>query len=416
MPEAAVRVPLGEAAYRCFAGIHAMPRFIAFLTLSLVLVPGCRRVSTTPEPVEPALGLDSQREVGALEPKPTGAVAAEPACSVSLDWNGELTVGGQPIPIELERTERMRIRSFPHGDGSILLALGSETPWLLFEDDFPNETLWELPCDRPSEVRELITIEGADFAWAEMDPDGSGLYFSLGAVQRYDFALRDYGPVTTPAEIRECWMEEGPVTAIEFVAGWVGDDRLLIYSGGPCGFEAEWEGGTSVIENPRTLAKRRASAYVGSIAADASGRVWVGDGGRCAEPQTVWDRGSPGVWRSDDAGASWTFVPIPVLADPGRGVDAIWTTAKEPGRVWVHSGCCYSGPSDECDGGERLHSDDGGRSWTLVDRSGKPGSGPLGPRSVTLDGWVIDATLDGVVRRRAGQPSGAGELVLMPGK
>jgi hypothetical protein len=283
-------------------------------------------------------------------------------------------------------------------------------------DHYPNETLWELPCDRPSEVREFLTIEGADFAWAEMEPDGSGLYFSLGAVHRYDFALRDHGPVTTPPQIEECWIrEEGPVSATEFVAGWVGEDRLLIYWGGRCGFEAEWQGGTAIIEGPGKLAKRRASAYASSIAADASGRVFVGDGGRCVEPQSAWDRGSPGVWRSDDVGASWTFVPIPELADTGRGVDAIWTTAKEPNRVWVHSACCYPGPADECDGGERLHTDDGGRSWTLVDRSGQPGAGPVGPRSVRLEGWVIEATLDGVVRRRASEPNRPGELVLTPG-
>jgi hypothetical protein len=396
-----------------------MPRSAVFLSLSLVLVCGCRSVPTTPEPDEPALGLDARPEVAAIEPKPGRPVAAEPACSVSLGSNQQLTVNGQAIPIELEMAEGMRIRNFPYRDDAILFALGSDHPWYLFEDYFPNETLWELPCARPSDVREFLTIEGADFAWAEMEPDGSGLYFSFGAVQRYDFALRDYGPVTTPPQIAECWMrEEGPVSAIEFVAGWVGDDRLLIYWGGPCGFEAEWEGGTAVLENPGKLAKRRPSAYVGSIAADASGRVWVGDGGRCAEPQTAWDRGSPGVWRSDDVGRSWTFMPIPLLADRGRGIDAIWTTTKEPGRVWVHSACCYPGPADECDGGERLHTDDGGRTWTLVDRSGQPEPGPLGPRSVTLDGWVLELTLDGLERRPKSEtsrdPNGAGDMVLMP--
>lgn len=386
-----------------------MRRFALLLTCT-----ACRSVPTTPEPYEPGLGLDSKPEAGAVEPVAVGAVAAEPACSVKLGDDEQLTVDGRTIPIELELTEGLRIRNFPHTDDAILFALGSETPWLSFEDYFPNETLWELPCERPSEVRAFVTIDDADFAWAEMEPDGSGLYFSLGGVHRYDFALRDHGPVTTPPQLEQCWLAEEPVSAIEFVAGWVGEDRLLIDWGGPCGFEAEWAGSTAIIENPRKLAKRRASAYVGTIAADQSGRVWVGDGGLCAEPQTVWDRGSPGVWRSDDVGVNWTFMPIPALAEQRRGIDAIWTTADAPGRVWVHAECCYPGPADECEGGERLHTDDGGRSWKL-DRGGQPESAPLGPRRVELDGWVLDATLDGVERRRASEPSGAGELVLMPG-
>jgi hypothetical protein len=397
-------------ASRRFAG-RAMPRFAALPCLSFMLGLGCRSEPTN-QPPERGLGLDSQPESAAVEPHAQTA-AAKLACSVTLGPDAQLMVDGKPIPIELGTSEGIRIRNFPHRDDAILFALGSETPWLLFRHDYPTETLWELPCDRPSEVREFVTIEGANFAWAEMEPDGSGLYFSLGAVHRYDFALRDHGPVTTPTQLQACWMAEEPVEAIEFVAGWVGHDRLLIYWGGPCGFEAEWLGGSEVIEDPGKLAKRRASAYVGSIAAEPSGRVWVGNGGRCVEPRGMWDRGSPGVWRSDDVGASWTFVPIPALTDTGRGIDAIWTTRDAPGRVWVHAECCYPGPADGCEGGERLHTDDGGRSWQLVP-GGQPETAPPGPRSVTREGWVLEATLDGVEKRRASE-SGAGESVLMPG-
>jgi hypothetical protein len=394
-----------------------MPRFTASIgrswVLPLVLALGCRRVPTL-EPAEPGLGLDSQPESAGVEPAPAVGSAVEPACTVVVGSDAEqpLIVDGQPIPIDLEMTEGLRIRNFPYTQDSILLALGSEHPWHTFRNDYPTDTLWELPCDRPSEVRELAKIEGANFAWAELEPDGSGLYFSLGAVHRLDFAKRDHGPVTAPPRLQQCWMAEEPVEAIEFVAGWVGEDRLLVYWGGPCGFEAEWEGGTVVIEDPGKMARRRPSAHVGSITAEASGRVWVGDGGFCAEPQRLWDRGSPGVWRSDDIGESWTFVPIPALAEAGRGIDAIWTNADAHGRVFVHAECCYPGPADECDGGELLHTDDGGRSWQLG--PGKAQSVPPGPSSITLDGWILEATLDGVQKRRAGEPTGTSKTVLMP--
>lgn len=385
-----------------------MSRLAARLCLTLVFVTGCRGAPPA-ELVEPGLGIDPKPERAAVEPERSAAV--EPACSVTLGSEGKLIVDGQPIALELPTEAKARVRSFPHDDHSILFAVGSETPWWPFFGKYPSDTLWKLSCDHPSELEVFGQIEGADFSWAELDPAGTGLYFSLGAVHRYDFSLRDHGPVTTPPRLDPCWMNE-PVVATEFVAGWVGDDRLLIYWGGPCGFEAEWMGGTAVIEDPGGVAKRRPSAFVGSIAADPSGHVWVGDGGLCVEPQWVLDLGSPGVWRSDDVGRSWTFMPIPQLA---HGIDAIWFDTETPGRVSVHAECCYPGPADGCKGGERLHSDDGGRTWQLDDPGGQVQPTPPAPRSVTLDGWVLEATLDGVNKRRADEPGGAGTIVLFPG-
>ncbi|HVI03737.1 MAG TPA: hypothetical protein VM869_33825 [Enhygromyxa sp.] len=380
--------------------------------LSLVLALGCRAeppVQPEPSPAEPAA---QPPEVAVSEPERPAVL--EPACVVTVDEHGQLTVGGRVIPSDAfwqpAWAGEARVRSFPHRADAILLALGTNYPWAPYAGEFPSGTLWELPCDRPEDIRTYERIDGADFAWAELSRDGASLFYSDGAVRRYDIARRESYPVTAPPRIAECWMAEGPIGATEYVVGWVGDDRLLIYWGGPCGFEAQWLGGTAVIEDPGGAATRRTSAHVGSIVVDASGQVWVGNGGRCADEIAAWDRGTPGIWRSDDVGASWTFVPIAALAKQPHGVAAISTNGA---RISVDAECCYAYGEDECSvGGERMYSDDGGRTW----KHASPASATAPEsRSVTIGEWVLEATHDGVIKRRVDEPSGVGETVLLPG-
>ncbi len=389
------------------AAMHVRVSVLSCLPIALALA--CRAAP----PVEPE--TEGQAAIHPPELSTTESVpppAAQPACTVTLDADGQLMVGDRLIPSDElwdpSLAADARVRSFPYTRDKILFALGTDNPWWPGAEDYPSGILWELPCDRPEDMVAFLDLPGADFSWAEMEPDGSALYFSDGAVQRYDFATRKYASVTTPPRISDCWMQEGtPISAIEYVAGWIGDDRMLIYWGGPCGFEAEWNGGTAVIENPRGTAKRRASGYVGSIAADASGRVWVSNGGRCVEQTGAWDLGERGVWRSDDVGESWTFVAIPTQ----QGVDAVSTS---DGRVSVRTECCYSGAYDECEP-QHLYSDDAGKTWK------RDGGGQITPgRSVTVGEWVLEGTDDGVTKRRADEPplhegGSAGKTVLLPG-
>ena len=373
----------------------------------LVLGLGCRSAPPV-DPAESGSGTAGPVQPPEAEPQkqPKRAATVEPACKVSVGEGGDLMVDGQVIPGELvdpNMTEGMRLNTFPFGPDtdSVLFGVGSSQPWWL-DTNYPSDTLWLVPCKKPGDVAVYTKIEGANFGWAVADPDGTGLYFSLGAVHRFDFGLRDHGPVSKPPPpIAECWMQ-GPVEAIEYLDKWIGDDRMLIYWGGPCGFEAEWNGGLAVIEDPRGAATRRSAAYAGSIVADAKGSVWVSNGGLCVEATSVWNPGKGGVWRSDDVGESWTFFPIPSQ----RGVDR--TTTSEA-RVSVRTECCYVGAMDECEP-EHFSSDDGGRTWKR-DRSGV-GEAGVG-RSVTVGEWVLEATLDGVIRRGV---DGAGEeVVLLPG-
>lgn len=392
-----------------------MPRRARSSYISLVLLGftlGCHAqppVQPDPSQAEPVVQAP---EVTTSVPEQSAVL--EPACVVTVDDKGQLMVRGRVIPsdgfLEPGLASEARVRSFPYRSDAILLAIGTNDPWAPYADEFPSGTLWQLPCDRPEDIRALEQIEGADFAWAELSRDGASLFYSDGAVRRYDVAQRESHPITTPPRIGECWMAEGPIAATEYVAGWVGDDRLLIYWGGPCGFEAEWNGGTAVIEDPGGAATRRASAYVGSIVVDANGQVWVGNGGLCAEPAAAWDRGSPGLWRSDDVGETWAFVPIAALGKQPHGVASISTSGA---RISVEAECCYAYIQDECSvGGESLYSDDGGRSWKSAGTP-SPATSPSS-RSVTIGEWVLEATQDGVIKRRADQ-SGPAKTVLLPG-
>lgn len=309
----------------------------------------------------------------------------EPACAHEIGPGGELRVAGQATGMAVALEPPSRVRSYPYTKGAIVLAVGSDTPWWPFfgSDVRSEQTLWLIPCATPSELGPLLTLDGADFAWAAPEPGGGGLLFSFGAVQRLDFAVSDYGPVTKPPLIPSCWMGEPNVEAREYVAGWVAEDRLLIHVGGPCGFEAEWVGGTAILSWPG--AERQPSAHVGTVTADSKGRLWVGDGGQCAAQATVWDRGEPGVWRSDDRGASWRFVGVPGLDD--HGVDAIWTDGD---RLLVRAECCYPGPADGCDGGELLRSDDAGASWRDI----TPQPGPPAEFEPSVVRVHVGASLD----------------------
>ena len=364
-----------------------------------------------PPPDQPTDEPDAPANEGSRTAKPA-LTSIEPACVAELDDAGVLVVGGQPTPLRVvEDPSGARIQVFGHGDTSVLVALGSQAPWLPFVDPSGAETLWEVACADPSEPRPFLHIDGADFSWAAQTPDGAGLYFSLGTVHRYDFAAGDYGPVTPPASVAECWMAEQPTPTLDHVIGWVGADRLLIYSGGPCGFEAEYEGGRAVIETATRPPTRRDAAPVTSVAVDAGGQLWASDGGACSQPETVWERGEPGLWRSADAGASWSFVAIPAIA--GHGVEAIWAASDGSNALLARTECCYQAAGDEgCEGGELVLSDDGGVTWVEVSSHAMVGEVVS---TVEHDGWIFEGSDDGLLRRRPSEPASVGEPVLIPG-
>ncbi len=329
------------------------------------------------------------------------------ACSIDVDGEGNVRIAEQPTGEIVDPDTRPRVRAFAWDHEQILVAIGMTTPayWAAPEQ---IGKLFRVACESPREWTTVVHIEGADFAWAELSLDRRWLYFSYPGVGVLDFAAGGWAPLAPTRMIAECWVSEEPIEADDYVFGRIADDALVVYSGGPCGFEAEWEGQTQVIDGIREdeLPFRRDRAFVGPVSADSKGRLWVGDGGQCSVAESVFSTGHPGLWRSDDAGERWTYVAIAIPSSGKRGIAGLWIHASDPQRMLAQVECCYGSAADFCQGGELLLSEDGGASWTEVSpRLGQLNPDEVGPVDrLTIDrvGWQIDVHV----------PSYTGELFL----
>jgi photosystem II stability/assembly factor-like uncharacterized protein len=136
---------------------------------------------------------------------------------------------------------------------------------------------------------------------------------------------------------------------------------------------------------------------VSFVVADAAGRLWVGDGGQCSVPEAVHTRGHAGLWRSDDAGEQWTFMPVTGLA--ARGFVGVWSNASVPDQLLARAECCYTAAADHCEGGELFASSDGGASWSEVSprlvQADPDAFGPVDVLVVDASAWTIDVHLRG---------------------
>jgi hypothetical protein len=348
-------------------------------------------------PSEP--GVEQPPTKSGTEPDTSKVPSTDvPACSIDSDDEGNVRIAGQKTGVTIDPDTRPRLRTFPWDHETILVAIGMANPAHWAEPEQMG-TLFRVVCEKPRDWVSLVHIEGADFAWAELSVDRRWLYFSYPGVGVLDFAAWDWARLTSPSVLDPCWASQEPFAAEDYVFGRIADDALVVYTGGPCGFEAEWEGRTQVIDGivEDELPFRRNRAYVGTVVADAKGRLWVGDGGQCSAPESVFSPAHAGLWRSDDAGDSWTWVPIDELQ--GRGVAAVWIHSGDPLHILAQAECCYGFAADFCEGGELLLSEDGGSTWTEVSpRLTQPNPdhvGPVDQLEVDAVAWQIDVHVAG---------------------
>ena len=149
------------------------------------------------------------------------------------------------------------------------------------------------------------------------------------------------------------------------------DGRVTLFVGSASG--GVWrslDGGTTF----KPVFDKQPVQSIGAIALDPSNPkvVWVGTG-------EAWTRNSvsagDGIWRSDDAGETWTHMGLPeservdrILVNPKNG-DVVY--ACVPGKLW----------SDSADRG-LYRTSDGGKSWSLVLKGGNLSTGCSG---LTMD-------------------------------
>ncbi|MCA9685146.1 MAG: exo-alpha-sialidase [Myxococcales bacterium] len=321
---------------------------------------------------------------------------AEPACWATGDYQGKVLVAGKPSAVPSEfavdhyGVGDTWVRVLPWDDDEILLAVGRGHPWWPWsQDEDLGGRLWRVSCDDPMQAAVVLEIPDAQLAWSVPDIDAqgkvTGFYFSMGAVQRYDFALGDWGPAAAAPRFEQCWMAEKPVTGRDYVVERLGPDQLLVYAGGPCGFEAEWLGAAQVLTLDREgkgtrRPYHRVAALAGTTTA-AGRRLWLADGGQCSQAETMMTQASPGLWRSDDDGASWILVEIPAL--DGQAPAAVWAAGD---KLLALGECCYNEAADFCRGGRLVASADGGASWTRISPRDQQSGDELGPiRSLGTD-------------------------------
>ncbi|NVB39782.1 hypothetical protein G6O69_18200 [Pseudenhygromyxa sp. WMMC2535] len=330
------------------------------------------------EPAGGAAAAQSSGEQDEPEAQRRMPSQATPACVAEID--GDLIVIGEmSTRLRLDDgvdRRRVRLQILPWDEDEILLAVGSQQPWWSMTQTGLEGRLWRVPCAEPKALELVVEVPEVDLSWSALDPEGGGLYFGSQAVQRYDFALGDWGPIASAPVFEGCWMAETAITGNVYVVEWLADGQLLVYEGGPCGFEAEWLGAAKVVEiDEAGEGHTRDLAHVASVTSDGQGQLWLADGGLCGESQTWMSRGSEGLWRSDDSGESWALIEIPDLEK--RGLVAVWA---EGDRLIAWEECCYSEAADFCQGGELFVSEDGGDSWEKRSpRHGQPAPNDYGP-------------------------------------
>ncbi len=341
------------------------------------------------EPTAPAAETAPKVEPRSSRPKQDPRMGETLACEARFE-GPQLRVDGRDMGLELGVVypeEEMRLRTHPWDEQSILVAVGDVRPGAFMSPE-QQGILYRVPCADPEDHEEVVRIDGADFAWSVPSADRTRLYFSYTGVGVLDFAAGDWSTLTEPVEYEECWMgaDEGEATqGYDYVDGWLSDDALRIYTGGPCGFEAEWEGGVYALElegRPR----RREPAHVGSVLDDAKGRLWVGDGGLCEDAETYDTRGSRGLWHSDDRGETWNLVSLPIRGE--HGIDGLWRFDVDPQLLLARVECCYGSAADFCEGGGLFISRDSGDHWQALDpTAAQPNPEDWGPpRKVGMEG------------------------------
>ena len=290
-----------------------------------------------------------------------------PTCSPTVGDEGEVTVAGLSVGLKVPTPDTLV--TLGAGAGRILLARRATSPG-------PPATaegrLYEAHCAGMPPPRLALERPGADFGSAVEAPDGRALYFTdatgAWALPLGDRQLTPTRLTTPPALDEGCWRagDEAARAARRDVVRAVDPDTgaLLLERGAPCGYGGTWVSTPVWLMDPADPANSPLVPVhqASTVAADAAGRLWLGDAGRCHEPGPRDDQTPGAIFRSDDAGVSWRRVPV-VAVDAAMSTPAavIRADAKRKGYLVVLSARCTSAAGTY--GGQLYATRDSGATW-----------------------------------------------------
>ena len=365
-------------------------RSSAALVIAAVLATACGKKAETPAPMPTAAPPMETTDATPSPPEAdAGGVAPTPApaaCEATLeDVAGdkqELRVGGVAVAIPLPDTAAgVALFSLKQGESGRLVGVVAEIGVELAYDD--DAVLWAVDCAHLEAAPVQRYVEaGADFGHAVASADGASIYYArkdgLGRLGVADMKAELLVPASPVDSYCARFRGEEGVTWLErFFPQQLSDAGLLVYVGAECGYEGDWELYPMIVTDIDDPAARRLVLAVSTSAlvVGVGDVVWLGDAGHGDYP--VKDVGTKDVvWRSDDAGISWTPVAV-AAADPGAANDpaaeprALGGTVRDivadgtdAGHVAVLGSITDNGAGEF--GGNAMVTRDGGKTWRPV--------------------------------------------------
>ncbi len=329
------------------------------------------------------------------EEKRPPAPPAKPACEATVDEKGVVKIGEKTTGLVLKPKATGVV--FPLDAKRILVT--DQHAWTTHEALPAKGQLWALACTAPHGHELFLERKGADFGTAALSVDRRMLFYTtIHGVAALTLGGKEERSVTKPGGVDDtCWqLGSGRARRMIDVVRTVQQDSgaLLVERGSFCGLQGSWVSERLLISDPaapkRGLVKRPHSMT--TIAKDARGNVYVGDGGSCDQPG-IRARQTPGrVFKSTDRGSSWRSVRVRVKeAAMHSGAHTILADQRRGGNLVVLSALCRM-PFGSY-GGLLYMTRDGGRTWRKISVSSTAGEevdGGVGVDAVALVGGSID--------------------------
>ena len=341
--------------------------------------------------VVPSIRVPGPDETKRRPPPPP----AKPACEAKLGPKGVVMVAGKPTGLVFKAKSKITV--YPLDAKQILVT--TRYPWIASQSLPATGSIWAVTCAAPHAHQLFLEKKGADFGTAALSVDRRTLFYTtISGVRALNLQGKDDRTVTQPGPAPDtCWSVGGKKRPrlIDIVQGVRPDSGSLIVARGAfCGLQGVWVSEVHWVSDP--AAPRPGQEIqprpVTTVAKDARGNIYVGDGGHCDQPGVQVRQSHGYVFKSTDRGVSWRAISVRV--DRSRmhtGARTLLADKRRGGHLVVLSSLCRT-PFGSY-GGLLYMTRDGGRTWRKIPVSGEVGEtvdGGVGVDAVALAGGSID--------------------------